>query len=453
MSRNEDLEPMRLYQKFNESFNKITGAPNTAVSEDVFLQQQQPPIPGAAVTTDLQVSPLLYGAPGVYQPVTYPSEVSPTTTYYSTYTSPVTTADSTQQDWFPTALGPAHQEFQPFLPAKPEPSYAVSPTVGTASYDWQTGALFSPDPTAGLIYGTLDSTVGGLGNYSAPLAPQSTTGTTFLPRRYELTAPLTGVQPLGELDDALNILKTHADINKMGGLEYQTGFINNTPVAPMVAQKTAPMTNKRKLDNVKIEQHEELPRPSSSGGPKSSGSRGPRNKKARGKSEEAQNAEDASFDLEHNDLKDVDRRWANNQRERVRIKDINGALKELGRICSTHQRSDKPMTKLGILNNAVDVIMTLEQQVRERNLNPKVACLKRQEAGSSLPPPSESYQSLSPSPSITPVPSMASPGGYLPPITPISYPTILAPTDRQVLQFSDRNMTSIPSTNELAFNT
>ena len=45
----------------------------------------------------------------------------------------------------------------------------------------------------------------------------------------------------------------------------------------------------------------------------------------------------------------------------------------------SHLKSDKPQTKLGILNMAVDVIMTLEQQVRERNLNPKVACLKRRE--------------------------------------------------------------------------
>lgn len=33
-------------------------------------------------------------------------------------------------------------------------------------------------------------------------------------------------------------------------------------------------------------------------------------------------------------------------------------------MCSTHLKSDKPQTKLGILNMAVEVIMTLEQQVR-----------------------------------------------------------------------------------------
>lgn len=77
--------------------------------------------------------------------------------------------------------------------------------------------------------------------------------------------------------------------------------------------------------------------------------------------------------------RDVERRSANNARERVRIRDINEALKELGRMCMTHMKQDKPQTKLGILNMAVDVIMTLEQQVRERNLNPKAACLKRRE--------------------------------------------------------------------------
>ena len=33
-------------------------------------------------------------------------------------------------------------------------------------------------------------------------------------------------------------------------------------------------------------------------------------------------------------------------------------------MCMSHLKSDKPQTKLGILNMAVEVIMSLEQQVR-----------------------------------------------------------------------------------------
>ncbi|XP_065332380.1 transcription factor 12 isoform X5 [Cloeon dipterum] len=77
--------------------------------------------------------------------------------------------------------------------------------------------------------------------------------------------------------------------------------------------------------------------------------------------------------------REKERRQANNARERIRIRDINEALKELGRMCMQHLKTDKPQTKLGILNMAVDVIVQLEQQVRERNLNPKAACLKRRE--------------------------------------------------------------------------
>jgi len=70
-------------------------------------------------------------------------------------------------------------------------------------------------------------------------------------------------------------------------------------------------------------------------------------------------------------------RLANNARERLRVRDINEAFKELGRMCQMHTKSDKPQTKLTILQQAVQVIMTLEIELRDRNMNPKTACMKR----------------------------------------------------------------------------
>ncbi|XP_072134550.1 transcription factor 12 isoform X5 [Mobula birostris] len=89
--------------------------------------------------------------------------------------------------------------------------------------------------------------------------------------------------------------------------------------------------------------------------------------------------EDEDLNPEQKAERERDRRMANNARERLRVRDINEAFKELGRMCQLHLKSEKPQTKLLILHQAVTVILNLEQQVRERNLNPKAACLKRRE--------------------------------------------------------------------------
>ncbi|XP_028908427.1 transcription factor E2-alpha isoform X3 [Ornithorhynchus anatinus] len=102
-------------------------------------------------------------------------------------------------------------------------------------------------------------------------------------------------------------------------------------------------------------------------------------KPSRNRTSQDEDEEDDLLPPEQKAEREKERRVANNARERLRVRDINEAFKELGRMCQLHLNSEKPQTKLLILHQAVSVILNLEQQVRERNLNPKAACLKRRE--------------------------------------------------------------------------
>merc|ERR1719209_2074079 len=291
------------------------------------------------------------------------------------------------------------------LPPPPYPPDPAAPTyynfvsldgLGTdpGATEWFPGAATGTEqypgsePTATYLTSSSPNPAGYVDSWQAPGFPPTVEA--LQPISYSAFPPATLAQqqptrylPVPELDDALNVLQSHAVIPNAGN-------------PPVVAHKSS---GKRKLEEFKTEVDD--CQPSSSGGEDGARARQPSRKRSRGRSEEeAQGEEDAATDSKDKERSDSDRRWANNQRERVRIRDINEALKELGRICASHQKSDKPMTKLGILNNAVDVIMTLEQQVRERNLNPKVACLQRQETSSSsmLQNPSNGLSSRSPAP-------------------------------------------------------
>ncbi|XP_048397356.1 transcription factor 4-like isoform X8 [Stegostoma tigrinum] len=76
------------------------------------------------------------------------------------------------------------------------------------------------------------------------------------------------------------------------------------------------------------------------------------------------NNDDEDLSPEQKAERERERRMANNARERLRVRDINEAFKELGRMVQLHLKSDKPQTKLLILHQAVAVILSLEQQVR-----------------------------------------------------------------------------------------
>nr|XP_026488735.1 protein daughterless isoform X5 [Vanessa tameamea] len=188
------------------------------------------------------------------------------------------------------------------------------------------------------------------------------------------------------LDDAINVLRNHAEAP-----ELYPQDVHHPHQPPPVSRVGGPLPHLHAEPPVKMERHllpntkkrKEPPdsgldsKPSSSGSADALG-KAAGNKRSRRYCSSADEGDD-ELDPQAKALREKERRQANNARERIRIRDINEALKELGRMCMTHLKSDKPQTKLGILNMAVEVIMTLEQQVRERNLNPKAACLKRRE--------------------------------------------------------------------------
>jgi len=57
---------------------------------------------------------------------------------------------------------------------------------------------------------------------------------------------------------------------------------------------------------------------------------------------------------------------------RVRVRDINDAFTELGRMVALHMALDRPLTKLAILQHAVSLITELEQQVQGMSLEEMV---------------------------------------------------------------------------------
>ena len=99
---------------------------------------------------------------------------------------------------------------------------------------------------------------------------------------------------------------------------------------------------------------------------------------------------------------------------RIRVRDINEAFKELGEICHDYLQVEKAQTKLMILHQAVAVISSLESQVRDRHVNPKAACLQKRE---------EEKQTLRLTSSCPPTPTDAGPSSI---------------SDAEVFSFLDR---------------
>ncbi|XP_026978931.1 transcription factor 12 isoform X16 [Sagmatias obliquidens] len=234
-------------------------------------------------------------------------------------------------------------------------NHAVGPSTSLPAGHSDIHSLLGPSHNAPI--GSLNSTYGGSSLVTSS-RPASMVGT-----HREDSVSLNGNHSVlsSTVTASSTDLNHKTQENYRGGLQSQSGTVVPTEI------KTE---NKEKDENL----HE----PPSSDDMKSDDESSQKDIKVSSRGRTSTN-EDEDLNPEQKIEREKERRMANNARERLRVRDINEAFKELGRMCQLHLKSEKPQTKLLILHQAVAVILSLEQQVRERNLNPKAACLKRRE--------------------------------------------------------------------------
>nr|XP_012139558.1 PREDICTED: transcription factor 12 isoform X7 [Megachile rotundata] len=371
------------------------------------------PILGSAVTSAASLPPMsTFRGSGAVAANSGTGAPSPASLQYSHSPGAPTTA--------PSAPNPAPTTNQP-PPTGDNLGKTLASVVSTRIYPTdQSVSSYSSNPSTPVSSPPpLTGSAPGWAPGAAPVSPHFTAD----PNRGTIHMLVQGTRMEERLDDAINVLRNHAEsqlglhlgpVGPHGPIYSHTsppqldhltsphpavtvaqpqGFYSGLTPTPdtdgSIKIEKLPVTNAK---YVSLEKRKEPP-DSSGGETKPSSSElaaagvigaATVNSTSQGKGTKRSRRYCSSADEDCDDpstkaVREKERRQANNVRERIRIRDINEALKELGRMCMTHLKTDKPQTKLGILNMAVEVIMTLEQQVRERNLNPKAACLKRRE--------------------------------------------------------------------------
>ncbi|XP_048476320.1 transcription factor 12-like isoform X2 [Rhincodon typus] len=237
-------------------------------------------------------------------------------------------------------------------------NHAVGPSSGLASGHGDLHSLLGPSPHGGLV-ATLGS------GYTVPnLGPSARPATSMVTTHREET---TNLHPsLSGLPSVVSAALAAAALNQP--TQDVCRAFSSGGCSQALSSETK-SDDKEKESSLGSQLEDDLSEDDDANDPR-------KDKLGRSRSS---NHEDDELNPGQKAEREKDRRMANNARERLRVRDINEAFKELGRMCQLHMKNDKPQTKLLILHQAVSVILGLEQQVRERNLNPKAACLKRRE--------------------------------------------------------------------------
>uniref|UniRef100_A0A8C4GSL1 Transcription factor 12 n=1 Tax=Dicentrarchus labrax TaxID=13489 RepID=A0A8C4GSL1_DICLA len=280
-------------------------------------------------------------------------------------------------------------------------TFSSAANRGNATGSSQTGdalgkalaSIYSPDHTSSSFPSNPSTPVGSPSPLTATAGWPRTSGQTPSSPNYENSLhSLSRMEDrLDRLDDAILVLRNHAvgstaslpsDIHSLLG-QAQNGPIAaigaNFPASALVPSQIHPLPLVPATLELKVEKQDKDEMHNNLSTDDKSDDESDKNMRTPRAGTRTSITEDEDLNPEQKAERERERRMANNARERLRVRDINEAFKELGRMCQLHLKSEKPQTKLLILHQAVAVILNLEQQVRERNLNPKAACLKRRE--------------------------------------------------------------------------
>lgn len=364
-------------------------------SSDYYMEHGSPDPWGNHMTSSRPPAPTITGSYSTippdlgYPPMDHDSRLPPSLPPMSSFRQPGSTqpADSSAQYMQPS----------PTLHAAPSRATdSNNPGSGTQTADALGKALAS-------MYST-DTPVSYSSNPSTPVASpppliSDRSGTAASlhsniawanpPPQTNHSPPYDNMQQLNRmqesLDDAIWVLKSHAESSARNQGGYHGAL--HYPQALTDQLQNASIENSAVLEHAgHLLQNLNIPRPESGmlAAEKKSKTKSEKAKKRPKIERESdllgEDDEEVEIDEKTGEPKVVresERRHANNARERIRVRDINEAFKELGRMCSLHLKNENPQTKLTILHQAVTIITSLESQVRDRNLNPKAACLKR----------------------------------------------------------------------------